>query len=337
MASSGRAAASWTPGELGKAPAELRRLELLGQGGVLGVAGGEALDDLQPGAGVPHLELQLGAALQQGAIAGLPVGELLDRRQLGGAVAARHRQLAGRLQGDRLRRTPALEELELLAGLVELLGAHGLVQPVRDDLHGAGVELAGALQGERAARGDGAVGRVGEGDVAQPLGGAAEQQLARRVGGHRVADRQQALDHAGVLAGGEVDLGGEDLGRRQPRLALQHLRRRPGRPGGVAGVEETPPGTLQPLAELRIDRRRRRGVPLPGDRSGRGGRPAPPPGAGEPAGQAPGPAVAAAPRCRPGPPPAERRGSRPRRSGAREGAGAQGAGGAAVIVAMACL
>ena len=114
------------------------------------------------------------------------------------------------------------------------------------------MELAGPLEGERAARGHGAVGRVGEGGVAEALGGAADQQLARGVGGERVADRQQAGDHVRVLGAGELHLSGEDLGRQKVRAGLQHLRGGPGRPLGVAGVDEVPPGAGQPAAQLRI-------------------------------------------------------------------------------------
>ena len=51
---------------------------------------------------------------------------------------------------------------------------------------------------------------------------------------------------------GEVHLGGEDLGGEELRALLQHLRGGAGRPLGVAGLEEIPPGTLQPLEELRL-------------------------------------------------------------------------------------
>ena len=248
-------------GELREAPAELGGFELPGHGRILWVAGGEVLDDLQPGARVPHLQLELGAALEQRPVPGAAGGDLLDRGQLGGAVAARQGHLAGRLQGDGLRRPPALEQRELLLGLVDLLGAQGLVQPVGDDLHGAGVELAGPLQGERAARGHGAVGRIGEGHVAQALGGAADQHLARRVGGQRVVHRQQARDHVRILAGREVDLGRQNLGGQEARARVEHFCRSPDSLSGIAGIDEVVPDPLQPVAELGVGLPR---VPLHG-------------------------------------------------------------------------
>ena len=231
--------------EPGETPAELGRLQLLREGRVLGVGGGEVLHDLQPGARVPYRQLQLGAALQQQAVAGSAGGDLLDRRELGRQVVARPRHLARGLQGDGLRRSPSLQQGELLLGVVELGSAERLVEPVIDDLHRPRVELAGALQGERAARRDRPVRRVGEGDVPQALRGAAHQQLARGVGGERVADRQQARHHMGILAGGEVHLGGEDLGRQEVRGSPPAS---PQRPGPLPRCRRRRPGLRQALS-----------------------------------------------------------------------------------------
>ena len=81
----------------------------------------------------------------------------------------------------------------------------------------------------------------------------AEEELAGRIGGHLIPDRQQALDNPAVLAGGEVHLGGQDLGREQIGLPLAQLRRDAKRPLGVAGLQEVAPDVGQALPEVRAD------------------------------------------------------------------------------------
>jgi hypothetical protein len=57
----------------------------------------------------------------------------------------------------------------------------------------------------------------------------------------------------GVLAGGEVDLGGEHLGRGEAGIARQQLAGDVGGARRVPLLEEAVPGGLQPFPELRVD------------------------------------------------------------------------------------